>query len=573
LTLDGDEVQAAHLDDLVSALVNGKHSERFDVHGDTLMCNVDGGDYRVVLDKHVDLQDVRNLCPLTDWQSLDEILGSRDEKEEVPLCSTTEAEPKLPVMQISECTKEQLAEALTYAKDTKLFPANILIASDFHIEFLYAHFCRQSPDSLVRKANKAKWKEVIRKHLDVFDDSIGMMKCEPYTFSLVDGAKPVRQRPYPLNPTKKDALTKMLKVLLDNDIIEPSTTADWNSPLLLVSKGDGRWRLVVDYRRVNMLIENQAVVYPRPDDLFETVQDAYFMFLIDGRDFYFQRLIDEKLRPVTSFQTHILNYQWKRMPQGLKPSSAAAINPVTRELQDCLHVWALLHCDDFLGWSQTEEQSIERFDWVLGKFRNFGMTLGWFKIWILLDRAEYVSHVIDRGRVYPSPSMVTAIDAVKPPTSTKLVQVFVGMCGYFALYVPMMAHWRAVLTELTKAGLVWDEDTWTEDHQEAFEMIKKLLKSACVYIIDWSLPVVLVTDASGTALGGCLMQKDSKGFYRPLRFMSRSLDKFERMQENREREMRAGLYCMVKCHSVLGHMVFTWITDHANIKWIMIAKM
>ena len=119
---------------------------------------------------------------------------------------------------------------------------------------------------------------------------------------------------------------------------------------------------------------------------------------------------------------------------------------------------------------------------MLGKFRNFGMTLGWFKIWILLDRAEYVSHVIDRGRVYPSPSMVTAIDAVKPPTSTKLVQVFVGMCGYFALYVPMMAHWRAVLTGLTKAGLVWDENTWTEDHQEAFEMIKKLLKSACVYI-------------------------------------------------------------------------------------------
>ena len=85
-----------------------------------------------------------------------------------------------------------------------------------------------------------------------------------------------------------------------------------------------------------MLIQNAAVVYPRPDDLFETVQDAYFMFLIDGRDFYFQREIAAHLRPITAFQTHILAYQWKRMPQGLKPSSAAAINLVTELLQTFL---------------------------------------------------------------------------------------------------------------------------------------------------------------------------------------------------------------------------------------------
>lgn len=69
------------------------------------MCNVDGGNYRVVVDKHIDLQEVMNLCPLTDWQSLDEILGIGDESEEELLCST-EAEAELPVKQISECTEK-----------------------------------------------------------------------------------------------------------------------------------------------------------------------------------------------------------------------------------------------------------------------------------------------------------------------------------------------------------------------------------------------------------------------------------------------------------------------------------
>jgi hypothetical protein len=99
---------------------------------------------------------------------------------------------------------------------------------------------------------------------------------------------------------KKDALEKMMDMLLANDIIEISTCSEWNSPLLLVSKGDGRWRLAVDYRKANSMIRNQAVVYPRPDDIFETVIDAYIMFMIDGRDFYFQRELAEHLRDMTS---------------------------------------------------------------------------------------------------------------------------------------------------------------------------------------------------------------------------------------------------------------------------------
>ena len=92
-------------------------------------------------------------------------------------------------------------------------------------------------------------------------------------------------------------------------------------------------------------------------------------------------------------------------------------------------------------------------------------------------------------------------------------------------------------------------------------------------MVDWTKEFFLLTDASGTAMGGCLMQKDDKGFFRPLRYMSRGFDKYEQAQENRERELPAGWYCMLKCHSMLSHTVFTWFCDHANAKWIMTAKL
>ena len=122
--------------------------------------------------------------------------------------------------------------------------------------------------------------------------------------------------------------------------------------------------------------------------------------------------------------------------------------------------------------------------------------------------------------------MVGAIDRMPNVfKDVKEVQSFVGMMQYFALYIPMMAQFRKTLTDLTKMGVPFHFTTAHDD-----------------------------------------------GNYSPIRFMSRGFGKYEQAQENREREMRAGWFCMLKCHSMLEHTVFTWFTDHANVRWAMDAK-
>lgn len=528
----------------------------------------------------LDIDDLVQFCPLgPDLQTSDLFSTPADntalpnmDSEIASYYATADSESREEevIEQKSDWNEIDMKQALDEAAKTKCFPKIIKEGSDFHTEFLCRHFTRLSPEEMKADANKPEWKRVIAKHLQVLSDSIGKMKCGPFKFQLAPGAKPMRQRPYPLSLIKKDALFKMLKVLMDNDCIEPCKSTDWVSPLLLISKGDGRWRLVIDFRRVNSCIVNETVSYPKPDDIFETVRDAFYMFLIDGRDFYFQRELHPDCRQMTAFMTPWGCYQWKRCPQGLKPSSAAAITPVTQTLQDALHQWALLHCDDLLGWAKTEASSLSRFDWVLTKFGELGVTLGWFKVWILLDKAEYVSHIIEKGKVYPSPKMVDAISRMPEVLhNVKEVQVFVGMMQYFAIYVCAMAQWRSKLTELTKKDVPF---VFTQEHVEAVRMLKKLLKGSVVYLVDWGREFHLITDASGLAMAGCLMQKDDDGNYRPLRFMSRSFNKYEKAQENRERELRAGWYCMLKCHSMLDHTVFVWLTDHLNIKYVMNAK-
>ena len=66
----------------------------------------------------------------------------------------------------------------------------------------------------MQECSEEKWRAAIRDNLEVFSDSIGLMKCGPYFFKMKEGAEPsygTRNPIYPLNPEKKSALDKILE--------------------------------------------------------------------------------------------------------------------------------------------------------------------------------------------------------------------------------------------------------------------------------------------------------------------------------------------------------------------------
>ena len=64
---------------------------------------------------------------------------------------------------------------------------------------------------------------------------------------IQEGARPVQQPQRKMNPTLRDIVKEKVQKLLDVGFIYPISNIQWVSPLVLVPKKDGRWRICIDY--------------------------------------------------------------------------------------------------------------------------------------------------------------------------------------------------------------------------------------------------------------------------------------------------------------------------------------
>jgi hypothetical protein len=96
---------------------------------------------------------------------------------------------------------------------------------------------------------------VVCEYPDVFlDDLPGMPPDRDVEFviELQPGTTPISKRPYRMPPKELAELKNQLQELLDKGYIHPSSSP-WGSPALFVKKKDGKLRMCVDYRPLNVV--------------------------------------------------------------------------------------------------------------------------------------------------------------------------------------------------------------------------------------------------------------------------------------------------------------------------------
>lgn len=72
-----------------------------------------------------------------------------------------------------------------------------------------------------------------------------------------------------MNPTLKYIVKEELQKLLDAGFIYPISDSEWVSPLVLMPKKNGKWRICVDYRELKKATKKDHFPFPFIDQVLD----------------------------------------------------------------------------------------------------------------------------------------------------------------------------------------------------------------------------------------------------------------------------------------------------------------
>jgi hypothetical protein len=169
---------------------------------------------------------------------------------------------------------------------------------------------------------------------------------------LIDGAQPVKIRPYRYSPELKMEIEKQIQEMLDSGVISFSTS-DFASPIIMVCKHDFTWRLCVDYRHLNMLTVKSKYPLPMIDKLLDELTGASWFSKLDLRAGYHQIRLAPGEEYKTTFHTHSGDYQFNVMAFGLTGAPGTFQAMMDETLAPVLRKCAVVFFDDILVYSRS----------------------------------------------------------------------------------------------------------------------------------------------------------------------------------------------------------------------------
>ncbi|NXM20701.1 POK8 protein, partial [Ploceus nigricollis] len=169
---------------------------------------------------------------------------------------------------------------------------------------------------------------------------------------------------WPLTKEKLVALHELVQEQLQQGHIEPSTSP-WNTPIFVIRKKSGKWRLLQDLRKINAVMESMGMLQPGMPST-TMLPTGWEILIIDLKDCFFTILLHPDDKPKFAFTVPSVNnaefvqrYQWKVLPQGCGNSPticqwyvAQALSRVYNQFPDaCYH-----YMDDILEAAPTQDE-------------------------------------------------------------------------------------------------------------------------------------------------------------------------------------------------------------------------
>ena len=383
-------------------------------------------------------------------------------------------------------------------------------------------------------------------------------------------AKTGSRIPYNLERELQEEIDKNLRL----GIIQPSKSP-WCSRIVPVEKKDGTTRMCVDYRDLNKSTVKDKYPIPRIDTILDALRGARIFSSLDATSGYYQIAMDPKDIEKTAFSWRHGLFEYTRMPFGLCNAPATFQRAMDHIFKKERFKFVIPYFDDIIIYSETPEEHQEHLKIVSGRLKAAGVALNKKKCKFARPEILILGHVIAEGIVKPDPEKVRAINEFNRPNNIKELRSFLGLANYCRAFIPMFAAIAGPLFNLLKGETKRSVKSikWNHESDQSFRNTRRAISETTVRSQpDMDKDFIVITDASSTAIGGILAQKDDEGNEKMIYAFSKAMDKAQLNYSVTDKELLA----LVKTvehfrHYLLGRK-FVLRTDHRALAYLWESK-
>jgi len=417
------------------------------------------------------------------------------------------------------------------------------------------NLCRKFNDIFYREGQALTFSNKIKHHIKTKDDL--PIYTKSYRYPEVHRAEVQKQ------------ITEMLRDGVIRQSFSPWSSPIWIVPKKLDSSGKQKWRLVIDYRKLNQKTIDDRYPLPNITDILDKLGKSIYFSTIDLASGFHQIEINKKDIPKTAFSVESGHYEFIRMPFGLKNAPCTFQRVMDNVLRDFLGKFCLVYMDDIIVYSTSLQEHLENLTSVFTRLQEANFKIQLNKSEFLQKQVSFLGHIVSSDGVRPNPDKIRAIKQFPIPKTAKQIKTFLGLLGYYRKFIQDFSKLTKPLTECLRKG---NKIIIDSKYKECFEMCKNILcNDPVLQYPDFSKEFILTTDASNVALGAILSQGPI-GSDKPICYASRTLNKTEQNYSTIEKELLGIVWATKYFRPYLFGRKFKVITDHKPLTWLFSLK-